>query len=102
MATYRVRAIWNVLYPAMKDASLVSDCLPEPPTPTSRALPPGLRMMRDICRESEEWKGKGQVMGCCVVLSYTLPYYNGPTWKIIVFSALHIITMHTTRIIVKV
>ena len=42
-----VRVIWKVLYPAMKEASLVRDCFPEPPTPTSRALPRGVRMMRD-------------------------------------------------------
>lgn len=42
-----MRVIWKVLYPAMKEASLVRDCFPEPPTPTSRALPRGVRMMRD-------------------------------------------------------
>ena len=44
----RDRVIWKVLYPAMNDASLVSDCLPEPPTPTSSAWPFGVRMMREI------------------------------------------------------
>mmetsp|Transcript_47093 Transcript_47093/g.87783 ORF Transcript_47093/g.87783 Transcript_47093/m.87783 type:complete len:248 (-) Transcript_47093:2544-3287(-) len=29
-------------------ASLESDCFPEPPTPTSRAWPPGLEMMREM------------------------------------------------------
>ena len=37
------------MYPDTKDASLVKDCLPEPPTPTSRALPRGVRIMRRIC-----------------------------------------------------
>ena len=45
---YLVKVIWNVLYPAMKEASLVSDCLPEPPTPTRRACPLGVRMIREI------------------------------------------------------
>lgn len=36
------------MYPAIKEASLVSDCLPEPPTPTRRALPHGVRIIRDI------------------------------------------------------
>ena len=40
--------IWKILYPAIKEASLVSDCLPEPPTPTRRALPHGVRMIREI------------------------------------------------------
>lgn len=40
--------IWKILYPAIKEASLVSDCLPEPPTPTRRALPHGVRIIRDI------------------------------------------------------
>lgn len=46
--TYLVSVIWKVLYPAMKDARRVSDCLPEPPTPTKRAWPRGVRMMREI------------------------------------------------------
>ena len=45
---YLVRVMWNVLYPAMKEASLVSDCLPDPPTPTKRTLPPGCRRIREI------------------------------------------------------
>ena len=45
---YLVIAIWNVLYPAMHDAKRVSDCLPEPPTPTSNAFPPGDRIIREI------------------------------------------------------
>lgn len=32
--------------PAVKAASLVRDCLPEPPTPTSSAWPRSMRMMR--------------------------------------------------------
>jgi len=44
-----VRVIWKILYPDTKDASLVKDCLPEPPTPTSRALPRGVRIIRKIC-----------------------------------------------------
>jgi hypothetical protein len=40
--------MWNVLYPAMNDANLVNDCLPEPPTPTRRTLPPGCRNVREI------------------------------------------------------
>ena len=46
--TNRVRVIWKILYPAMKEANLVRLCLPEPPTPTSRALPLSVRMMREI------------------------------------------------------
>jgi len=37
--------IWKFLYPAMNDASLVIDCLPEPPTPTKSALPRSVRMI---------------------------------------------------------
>lgn len=44
----RVSVIWKVWYPAMKDASLVRLCFPEPPTPTSRALPCGVLRMREI------------------------------------------------------
>ena len=33
----------------MKVASRVKLCLPDPPTPTSKALPRGVRMMREIC-----------------------------------------------------
>ena len=36
------------LMPLMCAASLLSDCLPEPPTPTSSAWPPGLAMMREM------------------------------------------------------
>ena len=32
----------------MNEATRVSDCLPEPPTPTSRPLPRGLSMMREM------------------------------------------------------
>lgn len=44
---YRVRVIWKILYPAMNEASLVRLCLPEPPTPTNKALPPGVRIILD-------------------------------------------------------
>lgn len=44
---YRVRVIWKILYPAMNEASLVKLCLPEPPTPTNKALPPGVRIILD-------------------------------------------------------
>ena len=37
-----------VLMPHRCAESFESDCLPEPPTPTSRAWPPGLLMMREI------------------------------------------------------
>lgn len=46
--THLVIVIWKFLYPGMKEASLVSDCLPLPPTPTSMALPRGVRIIRDI------------------------------------------------------
>ena len=45
---YLVSVIWNILYPAIKEASRVRDCLPEPPTPTRRAFPHGVRMIREI------------------------------------------------------
>ena len=44
---YRVSVIWKVLYPAIKDDSLVSDCFPEPPTPTNITFPRGWRITRD-------------------------------------------------------
>ncbi len=40
----------------MKEASLVSDCLPEPPTPTSKALPRGVRITREIYKQTENIK----------------------------------------------
>jgi hypothetical protein len=40
--------IWKFLYPAMNEASLVKLCLPDPPTPTSRAWPRGVRITREI------------------------------------------------------
>ena len=43
-----VRVIWKILYPDTNDASLVKDCLPEPPTPTSRECPRGVRITRRI------------------------------------------------------
>lgn len=46
---YLVNIIWNVSYPATKDASLVKLCFPEPPTPTKRAFPRGVRITREIC-----------------------------------------------------
>ena len=48
MLLYLLRVIWNILYPAINDANLVSDCFPEPPTPTNRALPRGVRIILDI------------------------------------------------------
>lgn len=45
---YLVSVIWKVLYPAMKEANLVNDCLPDPPTPTKRAWPLGVLIMREI------------------------------------------------------
>ena len=48
MIHYLERVIWKILYPAIKEANLVRDCLPEPPTPTRRALPQGVRIIRDI------------------------------------------------------
>mmetsp|Transcript_13360 Transcript_13360/g.32664 ORF Transcript_13360/g.32664 Transcript_13360/m.32664 type:complete len:278 (-) Transcript_13360:588-1421(-) len=43
-----VTVIWNVYAPAMYAASRDSDCLPEPPTPTSSAWPLGLDTMREM------------------------------------------------------
>ena len=47
-----VTEIWNTSYWQMNVASLASDCLPEPPTPTSIAFPRGrskMRVMRVTC-----------------------------------------------------
>ena len=52
ICTNLVKVIWKVLYPAINDAKRVRDCFPEPPTPTSNALPPGFPMIRDICRKN--------------------------------------------------
>jgi len=38
----------TVAQPQMKPARRESDCLPEPPTPTSSAWPDGLEMMREM------------------------------------------------------
>lgn len=46
--TNLVRVIWKVLYPAINEASRVRDCFPDPPTPTNKACPFGVLMMRDI------------------------------------------------------
>lgn len=43
-----VRVIWKVWYPAMNEANLVRLCFPDPPTPTSRAFPCGVRRIREI------------------------------------------------------
>ena len=43
---------WKVLYPAMKVASLVRLCLPDPPTPTSIRFPPGLRITLKLTRDT--------------------------------------------------
>ena len=43
---------WNSKKPDMDAASRVKDCLPDPPTPMSRACPPAVRktrQMRDRC-----------------------------------------------------
>ena len=48
MILYLVKVIWNILYPAMKEANRVRDCFPEPPTPTSNAFPRGVLMIREI------------------------------------------------------
>lgn len=53
---YRVRVIWKMSYPAMNEASLVKLCLPEPPTPTNKALPPGVRIILDTY--TNKTKGK--------------------------------------------
>lgn len=47
---YLVIAIWKVLYPATKEANLVMDCFPDPPTPTSTKLPRGMRMVLEMIR----------------------------------------------------
>ena len=47
-APHLVSVIWKILYPAIKEASRVRDCLPEPPTPTRRAFPQGVRIIREI------------------------------------------------------
>lgn len=44
----RVSVIWNVLYPAMKEANFVSDCFPDPPTPTNMTFPRGCLITREI------------------------------------------------------
>lgn len=36
----------------MKEASVVKDCLPDPPTPTSNILPPGVLKTLQICNKS--------------------------------------------------
>lgn len=46
--TYLVSVIWNVLYPAINEDSLVKLCLPEPPTPTNKAWPLGVLITREI------------------------------------------------------
>lgn len=56
MIQYLERVIWKILYPAMKEANLVRDCLPEPPTPTRRALPHGVRIIRDIWIDKQKKK----------------------------------------------
>lgn len=53
---YRVRVIWKKSNEAMKEASLVKLCLPEPPTPTSKALPPGVRIILDTYSDNRKRK----------------------------------------------
>jgi len=43
---YLDNVIWKLRYPAINEASFVRDCLPEPPTPTSKALPMGVYRIR--------------------------------------------------------
>mmetsp|Transcript_17181 Transcript_17181/g.65159 ORF Transcript_17181/g.65159 Transcript_17181/m.65159 type:complete len:246 (-) Transcript_17181:1928-2665(-) len=52
-------SIWISLYPAMKVASLVAHCLPEPPTPTSSEWPPGILRTRAIRETCSRKKRKG-------------------------------------------
>lgn len=52
---YRVRVIWKILYPAMNEASLVRLCFPEPPTPTNKALPLGVRIILDTYTHIYTW-----------------------------------------------
>lgn len=54
MIYYRVRVIWKKSNEAMNEASLVRLCLPEPPTPTNNALPPGVRIIRDTYNEERK------------------------------------------------
>ena len=51
VSTHLVNVIWKILYPAMKEANRVRLCLPEPPTPTNRAWPRSVRMIREILAE---------------------------------------------------
>lgn len=53
---YRVRVIWKKSNEAMNEASLVKLCLPEPPTPTSKALPPGVRIILDTYNDNRKRK----------------------------------------------
>lgn len=46
-----VSIIWKMLYPAMNEAKRVKLCFPDPPTPTSSALPLTVRIIREICRQ---------------------------------------------------
>ena len=49
--SYLVNVIWNIWYPAIKEANLERLCFPEPPTPTSNAFPHDVRIIREICFE---------------------------------------------------
>lgn len=40
----------------MNEASLVKLCLPEPPTPTSKAFPPGVRIILDTYNDNRKRK----------------------------------------------
>lgn len=61
--SHLLSVIWKVWYPAMNDANLVRLCFPDPPTPTSRPFPCGVRRIREIrirwviasCRRAK-WK----------------------------------------------
>ena len=49
--SYLVNVIWNIWYPAIKEANLERLCFPDPPTPTSNAFPHDVRIIREICFE---------------------------------------------------
>lgn len=51
--SYLVNVIWNIWYPAIKEANLERLCFPEPPTPTSNAFPHDVRIIREICFETK-------------------------------------------------
>jgi hypothetical protein len=71
-----VSVIWNIWYPAIKEASFERLCFPEPPTPTSNAFPQEVRMIREIC----VWKRsvyRKNGCKCLYIHSYT---YGSKVW----------------------